>query len=130
GLNNDFSFKGFNLNIFFQGTQGNKILSYTQLEIETLSGSNNSTTRALDRWTPTNTDTDVPKRTLSRSQRVSTRWIYDGSYARLKNISLGYTFPRTVSEKISVSRIKLYVSAQNMLTFTKYKGFDPEVNYR
>lgn len=129
GLNNDFSFKGFDLNIFFQGSQGNKILSYTLLEIETLSGSNNSTTRALDRWTPANTDTDVPKRTLSRSQRVSTRWIYDGSYARLKNISLGYTFPNTVSERISVSRIKLYVSAQNILTFTKYKGFDPEVNY-
>lgn len=129
GLNNDFSFKGFDLNLFFQGSQGNKILSYTLLEIETLSGSNNSTTRALDRWTPANTDTDVPKRTLSRSQRVSTRWIYDGSYARLKNISLGYTFPNTVSERISVSRIKLYVSAQNILTFTKYKGFDPEVNY-
>jgi TonB-linked SusC/RagA family outer membrane protein len=129
GLNNDFSFKGFDLNIFFQGSQGNKILSYTLLEIETLSGSNNSTTRALDRWTPTNNDTDVPKRTLTRSQRVSTRWVYDGSYARLKNISLGYTFPPTISEKISVSRIKLYVSAQNLLTFTKYKGFDPEVNY-
>jgi len=129
GLNNDFSFKGFDLNIFFQGSQGNKILSYTLLEIETLSGSNNSTTRALDRWTPTNTDTDVPKRTLTRSQRVSTRWVYDGSYARLKNISLGYTFPTTISEKISVSRIKLYVSAQNLLTFTQYKGFDPEVNY-
>ncbi|MEB2774696.1 TonB-dependent receptor [Algoriphagus sp. D3-2-R+10] len=129
GLNNDFSFKGFDLNIFFQGSQGNKILSYTLLEIETLAGSNNSTTRALDRWTPTNTDTDVPKRTLSRSQRVSTRWIYDGSYARLKNVSLGYTLPATVSEKLSVSRVKLYVSAQNLLTFTKYKGFDPEVNY-
>lgn len=129
GLNNDFSFKGFDLNIFFQGSQGNKILSYTLLEIETLSGSNNSTTRALDRWTPANTDTDVPKRTLSRSQRVSTRWIYDGSYARLKNISLGYTFPNTMTEKISVSRARLYVSAQNILTFTKYKGFDPEVNY-
>lgn len=129
GLNNNFTFKGFDLNIFFQGSQGNKILSYTLLEIETLSGSNNSTTRALDRWTPTNTDTDVPKRTLSRSQRVSTRWIYDGSYARLKNISLGYTFPNSMTEKISVSRARLYVSAQNILTFTQYKGFDPEVNY-
>ena len=129
GLNNDFSYKGFDLNIFFQGSQGNKILSYTLLEIETLSGSNNSTKKALDRWTPTNTDTDVPKRTLSRSQRVSSRWVYDGSYARLKNISLGYTFPKSISESISVSRIKLYVSAQNILTFTKYEGIDPEVNY-
>ncbi|MEP2348815.1 MAG: TonB-dependent receptor, partial [Algoriphagus sp.] len=71
GLNNDFNFKGFDLNIFFQASQGNTILSYSLLEIETLSGSNNSTTVALDRWTPENTDTNVPKRSLQRSQRVS-----------------------------------------------------------
>lgn len=130
GFNNDFSFKGFDLNIFFQGSQGNKILSYTLLELETLSGPINSTTVALDRWTPTNTNTDVPSRSLSRSQRVSTRWIFDGTYARLKNISLGYTFPRSMTDKISVSRAKIYVSAQNILTFTNYRGFDPEVNYR
>ncbi len=129
GLNNDFSFKGFDLNIFFQGSQGNQILSYSLLEIETLSGSNNSTTRALDRWTPTNTDTDVPKRTLQRSQRVSSRWVFDGSYVRLKNISLGYSLPSSILEKLSISKARFYVSAQNILTFTEYKGFDPEVNY-
>ncbi|REG82067.1 SusC/RagA family TonB-linked outer membrane protein [Algoriphagus antarcticus] len=129
GLNNDFSFKGFDLNIFFQGSQGNQILSYSLLEIETLSGSNNSTTRALDRWTPTNTDTDVPKRTLQRSQRVSSHWVFDGSYVRLKNISLGYSLPSSILEKLSISKARFYVSAQNILTFTEYKGFDPEVNY-
>jgi hypothetical protein len=129
GLNNDFSYKGFDLNIFFQASQGNDILSYSLLEIETLSGSNNSTTRALDRWTPENTDTDVPMRTLSRSQRVSSRWVYDGSYIRLKNISLGYSLPSAMLQRISLSKVRIYVSAQNILTFTDYKGFDPEVNY-
>jgi TonB-linked SusC/RagA family outer membrane protein len=129
GLNNDFSYKGFDLNIFFQGSQGNKILSYTLLELETLSGSINSTTEALNRWTPTNTDTNVPSRTLNRTQRVSSRWVFDGSYVRLKNIALGYNFPRAVAEKISVSKLRVYVSAQNILTFSDYRGFDPEVNY-
>lgn len=129
GLNNDFSYKGLDLNIFFQASQGNDILSYTLLEIETLSGPNNSTTRALDRWTPDNTYTDVPKRTLTRSQRVSSRWIYDGSYIRLKNISLGYSLPLSLIKKVGMAKARLYVSAQNILTFTNYKGFDPEVNY-
>jgi hypothetical protein len=130
GFNNDFKYKNFDLNIFFQGTQGNDILSYTLLELETLSGSINSTKRALDRWTPENTDTNVPKRTLSRSQRVSSRWVFDGSYVRLKNISLGYTLPSSVLEKVSLRRVRFYVSAQNIFTITKYRGFDPEVNFR
>lgn len=129
GFNNDFSYKGFDLNIFFQGSQGNQILSYTLLELETLSGSINSTTEALNRWTPTNTDTNVPSRTLNRTQRVSTRWVFDGSYVRLKNIALGYNFPAEMTEKISISRLRVYVSAQNVFTISDYRAFDPEVNY-
>ncbi len=129
GFSNDFSWKNFDLNIFFQGSQGNDILNYSLLELETLSGFNNSTTRALDRWTPTNTDTDVPKAFGGRSQRVSSRWVYDGSYVRLKNIALGYTLPSAVLEKLAIQKLRVYVSAQNILTFTDYPGIDPEVNY-
>lgn len=129
GFTNDFSWKNFDLNIFFQGSQGNDVLSYTLLELETLSGFNNSTIRALDRWTPTNTDTDVPKAFSGRSQRVSSRWVYDGSYVRLKNIALGYTLPSVVLEKLAIQKLRVYVSAQNILTFTNYPGIDPEVNY-
>jgi hypothetical protein len=130
GFNNDFKYKNFDLNIFFQGSQGNDILSYTLLELETLGGSINSTKRALDRWTPENTDTNVPKRTAARSQRVSSRWVFDGSYIRLKNIALGYNIPSSLLQRIHVSKIRLYVSAQNIFTVTKYRGFDPEVNFR
>jgi len=129
GFNNEFKFKSFDLNIFMQGSQGNDILSYTLLELETLGKPINSTTRALDRWTPTHTDTDVPKKTAARSERVSTRWIFDGSYLRVKNIMLGYNMPKSVLDKLSISKLRLYVSAQNILTFTNYRGFDPEVNY-
>lgn len=128
GFSNDFSWKNFDLNIFFQASQGNDILSYTLLELETMSGFNNSTTRALDRWTPTNTDTDVP-RASGRPQRVSSRWVYDGSFVRLKNIALGYTLPAALVEKMAIQKLRVYVSAQNILTFTDYPGIDPEVNY-
>jgi TonB-linked SusC/RagA family outer membrane protein len=130
GMNNDFRWKNFDLNIFFQGSQGNDILSYTLMELNLLSGINNATTVALDRWTPSNTDTDVPRAFSGRTRRVSTRWIYDGSYVRLKNLALGYTLPRAALDRLKLQKLRVYVSAQNILTFTDYPGFDPEVNYR
>ena len=130
GINNDFSISNFDLNIFFQGSQGNDLLSYTLLELETLSGVGNSTKEALKRWTPTNTNTTVPKAASGRPQRVSSRWIFDGSYARLKNVSIGYTLPGNVLQRLKMQRLRFYVSAQNIVTFTKYRGYDPEVNYR
>ena len=130
GWNNDLKFKNFDLNIFFQGSQGNDILSYTLMELNLLSGINNATTEALKRWTPTNTDTDVPKASVGRTRRVSTRWIYDGSFMRLKNLALGYTLPASVLQKAGINKFRIYVSAQNILTITDYEGYDPEVNYR
>lgn len=130
GFNNDFSYKNFDLSVFFQGSQGNDMLSYTLLELETISGRNNATTEALNRWTPTNTNTNVPKASATRSQRASSRFIFDGSYLRLKNVSLGYTLPKSTLNQLKIQSLRFYVSAQNILTSTKYRGFDPEVNYR
>ena len=129
GVTNDFRYKNFDLNVFFQGSVGNDLLSFTLLEIESMGGPYNSTVRALDRWTPTNTNTDIPVRTLNRSQRVSTRWVYDGSFGRLKNVAIGYTLPAGLLSKARISKLRVYASAQNILTFTKYPGYDPEVNY-
>lgn len=129
GLTNDFSWKGIDLNVFFQASQGNDMLNYTLMELNLLSGINNATTEALNRWTPTNTNTNVPKAMAGRTRRVSTRWVEDGSFVRLKNIALGYNIPKPVLDKLHISKLRIYASAQNILTFTKYKGFDPEVNY-
>lgn len=129
GLNNDFQWKGFDLNVFIQGSQGNDILSFTLLELDLMAGQNNATTAALNRWTPTNTNTDVPK-AQARSRRASTRWIFDGSYVRLKNIALGYSLPYALLEKLNLQKLRFYVSAQNIATITDYEGYDPEVNYR
>jgi TonB-dependent starch-binding outer membrane protein SusC len=94
-----------------------------------MAGQNNATTAALDRWTPTNTDTNVPI-AKPRARVSSSRWVYDGSYIRLKNISLGYNVPQTIINRAGFSSLRLTVSAQNLITFTKYDGLDPEVNYR
>jgi hypothetical protein len=129
GWTNHFVWKGFDLNIFLQGSQGNDIYSYTLMELGRMSGSSNATTRALDRWTPTHSDTDVPKVIPQRAYKSSSRWIFDGSYIRLKNISLGYTIPQSLLQGTGIHSLRLYVSAQNILTITDYPGVDPEVNY-
>lgn len=129
GWNNDFTWKNFDLNIFFQGSQGNDILSYTLLELDLMSGINNATTAALNRWSPSNTDTNIPRAFNGRTRRISTRFVQDGSFLRLKNIALGYTLPQPVAESIKLSKLRVYVSAQNIFTVTNYEGYDPEVNY-
>jgi len=100
------------------------------MELDILAGRNNATTAALQRWTPSNTNTDVPRAFGGRSRRASTRWILDGSYVRLKNIALGYNLPPAILSKMKLQRLRVYISAQNILTITNYEGYDPEVQYR
>ena len=130
GFNNTLTFKGLELNIFFQGQQGNDLYSWTIQELDRLGGNGNATIEALRRWTPTNTNTDVPKATVGRSYTPSTRFLYDGSYIRLKNLSLGYNLPASLLDRIGIRSLLVYVSGQNILTISDYPGFDPEVNYR
>ncbi|WP_343694514.1 TonB-dependent receptor [Flavobacterium sp.] len=126
GLNNDFTYKNLDLNIFFQGSEGGEILNYTLMELA--SGNNNATTEVLDSWTPTHTDTNVPKN-AARTKRVTSRFVYDGSYIRLKNISLGYSLNENIVSKMGLSKVRFYVSAQNVWTITNYPGTDPETSY-
>ncbi|MEQ9306960.1 MAG: TonB-dependent receptor, partial [Marinoscillum sp.] len=129
-LGNSFSYKGFDLNVFFQGSHGNDMLSFTQMELETLSGKANASTVALRAWTPENPNTDIPMASSGRTYKVSSRWVYDGSYVRLKNVALGYTFPGSLLDNLKIRSLRIYASAQNLLTITDYPGLDPEVNYR
>lgn len=129
-FNNTFTYKGFDLNIFFMGVHGQDMVSFTLMELERLSGANNTTTIALDRWSPSNPNTDVPSANSSRSYKMSDRFIYDASFVRLKNVTLGYNFPTEILDKIGLSKFRVYVSAQNLLTFTNYPGLDPEVGYQ
>ena len=130
GFNNDFSYKGIYLNMFFQAFTGGDMLNLVRLDMDRLSGNTNATKDALRRWTPENTDTDVPKAAAGRVSRVSSRFVEDGSFLRLKNISLGYDFDSSVLKKLGIGSARVYVSGQNLLTVTNYSGVDPEVGYR
>jgi TonB-dependent starch-binding outer membrane protein SusC len=130
GCNNDFSYKGFSVNLFFQAITGGDMLNLSKMELNILSGNTNATIDALNRWTPTNTNTNVPKATTGRSPRTSSRFVEDGSFVRLKNLSVGYDFPSSFLSKLKLSSARIYVSGQNLWTLTNYSGVDPEVAYQ
>lgn len=131
GLTNTLSWKNFDLNVFFQGSQGNDIFNATRVDLEGMFDSKNQSTAVLRRWTPDNRDTDIP-RAIGGGKvdnvRNSTRFVEDGSYLRLKAITLSYNIDPKRLERLNIRQLSVYVTGQNLLTFTKYSGFDPEVN--
>ncbi len=126
GVANTVSYKGFDLNVFFQGAVGGDIYNLTAVQL--YNGDSNSVTDILNSWTPTNTDTEIPRAAIRGKER-SSRFVEDGSYARLKNVALAYSLPNGILDRVGVGSIRLSVSAQNLLTFTNYSGLDPEVSY-
>ena len=129
GISNTFAYKGLELTIFLQGVYGNNILNANRFELEYLNGTNNQDIEMLNRWTPTNTNTDIPRASTTRpANRISTRQIEDGSYLRLKNVQLAYNFSQSIVKKLHIQSLRVYATAQNFATWTKYSGYDPEVN--
>lgn len=128
GLTNTFSYKGFDLSVFFQGQAGGKIYNANRANLELGTGYVNASRVMLDRWTPTNTDTDVKAAFQDPAITISDRFIESASYLRLKNIALGYTLPKSFFGKSGLESLRIYVSAQNAWTSTNYTGFDPEVS--
>ncbi|MGB3468148.1 MAG: TonB-dependent receptor [Cyclobacteriaceae bacterium] len=127
GLNLDASYKGFDLNIFINGSYGNDIYNTNRWDLEGGRRLFNAGTEALNAWTPENRDTDIPRLTADPRNLVgSNRFIEDGSFTRIKNITLGYTLPSKIFGE-SISSFRVYVSAQNIATLTNYSGLDPEV---
>jgi hypothetical protein len=130
------NYKNFDGNIFFQGVQGNEVYNATRVITEGMIRFFNAGTAVLNAWTPTNTNTNIPRAISSDpngNARTSTRFVEDGSFLRLKNLMFGYNVPLKSLQsttKGAVKNLRLYVSAQNILTFTKYTGFDPEVGNR
>jgi hypothetical protein len=130
GLTNTLVYKGWSFSFFFQGVQGNDIFNATRIESEGLSMESNQLATVLNRWTTPGQVTDVPRATYGEftNSLISSRFIEDGSYVRLKSLSLGYELPKEWISKLNMSRLYVYVSSENLLTFTKYSGFDPEVS--
>lgn len=131
GITNNFSYKGLDLSIFFQGSFGNDIYNQTRTVTEGQTDPINQSAAVLNHWTPTNTDTSIPRPVRSdpnQNNRISTRFIEDGSYVRLKNITLGYTVPTALSKHAAIKSLRVYATTQNLVTWTKYSGYDPEVS--
>lgn len=127
-LSNTLTYRGFDLTFSFQGVYGNKIFNALRQQLEIPNLANNVSAELANYWTPTNTNTDVPRAANSPAAVVSDRTVEDGSFVRLKTLTLGYTLPKTFSEKFKLSNVKVYVSGTNLLTWTKYSGFDPEIS--
>ena len=160
GWNNTFRYKGFDLNIFLNGSYGNKVLNYSLMNgpsggLASMRSAwvNQNASAVADRahlvpidpdkvyensnWYDDitnvkveNTGTKTPRPTLSDpndNDRLSTRYIEDGSYLRIKNLTLGYTFPKKWMQKAKFDNLRVYCNIQNLYTFTKYSGYDPEV---
>ncbi|MBU6340574.1 MAG: TonB-dependent receptor [Bacteroidetes bacterium] len=127
GLNFDFEYKGFDLGIFLQGSQGNDLYNATvRYDFSYV----NRPVHVLKRWTGPGTSNTEPRVNLSdqnQNARVSTRFVENGSYMRVKNVQLGYNLPPVWLKKIKFDKLRLYVSAQNLFTFTQYTGMDPEI---
>lgn len=133
GLNNTIKYKGFDLNVFFQFSYGNDILNANRLSFEgnnTFSLNNNYYATYANRWTEENPNGIYPRLNGTGNTFYSSRYIEDGSYLRLKTISLGYSIPKEFLSKFKIKEIRAYCTAQNLLTWTKYSGLDPEVSTR
>jgi TonB-linked SusC/RagA family outer membrane protein len=127
GMTFNAAWKGFDFMMFWQGTQGNDIYDATHRnDLATI----NMPTYYLGRWTGEGSSNSFPRLEQGNSSNwvSSDLYVYDGSYLRLKNIELGYTIPEYLSKKAFISRLRFYVSAENLATFTKYHGFDPEIS--
>lgn len=140
GITFDFSYRNFDLNLFFQGIYGNKVNNVWKQESDfwniSVPSWKNHETRLLGAWSFDNPDSDIPaisNSTANSEQVFSSYYVEDGSYLKLRNIELGYTLPAKLSHRMFMQHLRLYASARNVLTLKKgwgkdkYTSFDPEM---
>lgn len=136
GFNFSGTYGGWDFTLFFQGVQGNKLYNGVKVTGQGMLRLFNSSTDVLRAWTPANTDTDVPRAVNgdpNGNARTSNRFLEDGSYLRLKNLTIGYNIPQNALQKVTgntLSKFRLYFTGQNLITTTKYTGYDPEIGAR
>jgi hypothetical protein len=129
-MTNVVTYKNFDLTVFLQGSQGNDIYNGARVETEGMKDSRNQSTAILNRWRNPGDITDMPGVSLASNDNtvISTRFVENGSYLRFKTITLAYRINQKWLDKIGIAGASVYVSGQNVITVTKYKGFDPEVS--
>ncbi len=125
GFTNNFKYKNWYLDVLVTASQGNDVYNATRFDLELMNDFKNQSTAVLDRWTTAGQITNMPKANTSTAMYVSDRFVEDGSFVKLKNVTLGYNFNNPFK---GVSKLNVYVTGQNLYTWTNYSGFDPEVN--
>jgi TonB-dependent starch-binding outer membrane protein SusC len=128
GLTNNFTYKRFDLNVFIQGSYGNDIYNATRIDLEGMFDTKNQSVDVLRRWTKPGDITDIPKAGNINNVRNSSRFIEDGSYVRLKSVTLSYRIFENNQRFKGIKNMSVYVTGRNLITLTNYSGFDPEVN--
>ncbi len=130
GLNNSLNYSNWTFSVFVQGVQGNQIFNATRIETEGLFDEGNQLTTTLNRWKTVGQVTNMPKADfgVNHNSLISSRYIEDGSFVRIKAVTLGYEIPKRITDNLKMSKLYLYVTAENLFTFTKYSGMDPEVS--
>lgn len=129
GITNTFSFYGVDFSFMFQYNYGNDIYNATRVfATQSRRGRVNMLAEVADRWTPTNANNTVPKYDGYVTNDIYSRFVEDGSFLRLKNVTLGYTLPSKLTKKAKISKVRIYASAQNLYCLSNYSGFDPEVS--
>jgi len=138
GFSNNFSYKSFKLNLFFQWSYGNQVLNANKMVFNQTGNyyaNSNQYAEYANRWTPTNPTNDIPRASsrtngtdIDGNTRVSSRLIEDGSYLRFKTVSFSYNLPAKYINKMKLNSASIFISIQNLYTFTKYSGYDPEVS--
>ena len=127
GLTNNFSYKGFDLSFFFSGSVGNDIINVNRMRLSFYNGRTNAIQNAVNRWSVDNPNTTVSRAKIEASVPFSDEFVEDGTYIKLKNITLGYSFHKRLIKRLGIGSLRLYASASNLLTITNYTGYDPEV---
>jgi TonB-linked SusC/RagA family outer membrane protein len=128
GFTNSFTYKGLDLIAVIQGSYGNKVYNALKQQLEITTLFSNTLSSALDRWTPDNPSNEVPRATSSPATVVSDRYVEDGSYVRLKNLTLGYALPVKILAFAKIAKARVFLTGQNLFTLTGYSGYDPEVS--
>jgi TonB-linked SusC/RagA family outer membrane protein len=127
GLTNSFQYKDLALSFVIQGSVGNDVINNNRQTLELFNGQQNAAGSARDRWTPDNPSTAIPRAKLDPAPVFSDRYVEDGTFVRLKNVNLSYSLPKNALRAIKLSHVRLHITGHNLLTFTRYTGFDPEV---
>lgn len=130
GMTNTLSYKNFSFSLFIQGMQGNDVFNMTRLEGESMTDPKNQLYSVVNRWRQPGDQTSIPKVSPNdpANSRVSSRFVEDGSYLRVKALTLGYNFSSALLSKAKISTARVYVTGENLFTLTGYSGYDPEVN--